>query len=223
MKTTLVIGASGLVGRQLIYQLLSDDAYSKVIVLVRKDLVLAHPKLAQMMVDFDKLSAIQDQLIADDVFCCIGTTKSKTPNQAAYTRIDNGIPLEIAAYAKANGAKQFLFVSSMGANEKSLVFYSRLKAQTENDLKAIGFESLQIIRPALLLGARKEFRLFEKIFQYLFKPLNLLLIGPLKAYKGIEALTVAKAMLNIAKQKPLGVHVWSNDALFNQAASTNKK
>jgi uncharacterized protein YbjT (DUF2867 family) len=222
MKTALVIGASGLVGRQLIYQLLSDEVYSKVIALVRKDLVLAHPKLEQMMVDFDKLSAYQDQLKADDVFCCIGTTKAKTPNQAAYTRIDNGIPLEIAAYTKANGAKQFLFVSSMGANEKSMVFYSRLKAQTENDLKAIGFESLQIIRPALLLGARKEFRLFEKIFQYLFKPLNLLMIGPLKAYKGIEAIVVAKAMLNIAKQAPKGFTIWYNNDLFTQASTFKK-
>jgi uncharacterized protein YbjT (DUF2867 family) len=222
MKTAIVIGGSGLVGKQLIYQLLNDAHYQKVIALTRKDLVLAHSKLEQLIVDFDQLSDIQHQLLADDVFCCIGTTKAKTPNEANYTRIDHGIPLEIAKYAKANGATQFVLVSAMGANEKSMVFYSRLKAKVETDLAAIGFDALQIIRPALLMGARTEFRLFEKIFQWLFKPLNLLMIGPLKAYKGIAAITVAKAMLNIALQKPLGVHVWTNDQLFGQAATNPK-
>jgi uncharacterized protein YbjT (DUF2867 family) len=183
---------------------------------------LAHPKLVQLIVDFNNIATIQQQLLADDVFCCIGTTKAKTPNQDQYTRIDHGIPLEIAQYAKANGATQFVLVSAMGANEKSPVFYSRLKAKVETDLAAIGFDALQIIRPALLMGNRTEFRLFEKIFQWLFKPLNLLMIGPLKAYKGIAAITVAKAMLNIALEKPLGVHIWANDQLFDQAATNPK-
>lgn len=222
MKTALVIGSSGLVGRQLIYQLLKNNSYKKVIALTRKDLVLAHPKLEQLMVDFNNIASIKHQLLADDIFCCIGTTKSKTPNPEQYTRIDHGIPIEIARYAKANGASQFVLVSAMGANEKSPVFYSRLKAKVEQDLQAVHFEALQIIRPALLMGARNEFRLFEKIFQWLFKPINLLMIGPLKAYKGIEAITVAKAMINIALQKPLGVHIWSNASLFVQAA-THKK
>ncbi len=222
MKTALVIGSSGLVGKQLIFQLLNNNNYQKVIALTRKDLVLAHPKLVQLIVDFNNIATIQQQLLADDVFCCIGTTKSKTPNQDQYTRIDHGIPLEIAQYAKSNGATQFVLVSAMGANEKSPVFYSRLKAKVETDLAAIGFDALQIIRPALLMGARTEFRLFEKIFQWLFKPINLLMIGPLKAYKGIAAITVAKAMLNIALEKPLGVHVWTNDQLFGQAATNQK-
>lgn len=222
MKTALVIGSSGLVGKQLIFQLLNNNNYQKVIALTRKDLVLAHPKLVQLIVDFNNIATIQQQLLADDVFCCIGTTKAKTPNQDQYTRIDHGIPLEIAQYAKSNGATQFVLVSAMGANEKSPVFYSRLKAKVETDLAAIGFDALQIIRPALLMGARTEFRLFEKIFQWLFKPINLLMIGPLKAYKGIAAITVAKAMLNIALEKPLGVHVWTNDQLFGQAATNQK-
>lgn len=216
MKVALVAGATGLIGKQLVYALLDNKEYFKVIALTRKELVLKHHKLEQVLIDFDNLNAIADKLKADDVFCCLGTTKAKTPNQADYRKIDHDYVIELAELCKQNNAKQFLFVSSMGANINSSIFYSRLKAETENDLKKIGFDGLHLIRPSLLLGSRNELRPAELITQYIMRPFNILMVGPLLKYKAIEGIHVAKAMIKIAACNKYGTHIWENDLLYRQ-------
>ena len=222
MKTALVIGSNGLIGRHLIFELIKSDRYSKIIALSRKDLILSHPKLQQEIVSFDQLDENAPYFHVDDVFCCIGTTKAKTPNQNDYRKIDHDIPVNIRGICLKKGAQQFLMVSSMGANLQSSIFYSRLKGETERDLGNLGYQSFHAIRPSLLLGERKEQRIGESIFKLIFKPLNFLLMGPLKAYKAIEGIQVAKALIAIASLEKQGNHIWMNNQLFDYADTLKK-
>lgn len=222
MKTALVIGSNGLIGRHLLFELIKSDRYSKIIALTRKDLIISHPKLQQEIVSYDSLDSHASYFNVDDVFCCIGTTKAKTPNQNDYRKIDHDIPVNIGKICLEKGAKQYLMVSSMGADINSSIFYSKLKGETERDLAILGYTSFHAIRPSLLLGERKEQRIGESIFKLLAKPINLFLMGPLKAYKAIEGIQVAKALVAIASLEKQGNHIWMNNQLFDQAETLKK-
>lgn len=212
-KTALVLGANGLIGNYLLFKLLQSERYARVVSLVRRPLHYAHPKLEERVVDFDRLTPADVR--ADDVFCCLGTTIGKAGSQEAFRKVDYQYPLDVGRLALANGAKQYLLVSSLGASAQSSVFYSRTKGETEDALKKLGYESLHVFRPSMLLGKRKEFRLGEevgKVVSLLLTP-AFWLIPPLRKYQGIEATKVATAMLEIAKQDVRGVHVYESDVL----------
>jgi len=218
-KTALVIGATGLIGRNLVFELLKNVSYSKVIVLVRKDMVIKHEKFNQIMVDFNLLENYQDKIVADHVFCCMGSTSSKTPDKENYRRIDYEIPLKVAQIAYKNGAQSYILVSSMGANVHSSIFYSRLKAELEVAIEKVGFNATIVFRPSLLLGNRTELRPLETITQYLMRVLNPLFIGPLKLYKAIKGETVAKALMNAALSDKKGFNLILNNEIFELAES----
>ncbi|MFY8021512.1 MAG: NAD-dependent epimerase/dehydratase family protein [Bacteroidia bacterium] len=222
MKTALVIGSNGLIGRHLLFELIKSDRYAKIIALTRKDLIISHPKLQQEIISFDQLDENAAYFQVDDVFCCIGTTKAKTPDPNNYRKIDHDIPVNIGKICLKKGAKQYLMVSSMGADINSSIFYSKLKGETERDLAHLGYESFHAIRPSLLLGDRKEQRIGESIFKLIAKPINLFLMGPLKAYKAIEGIQVAKALLAIAALEKKGNHTWMNNQLFDYADTLKK-
>ncbi|MFN4082959.1 MAG: NAD-dependent epimerase/dehydratase family protein [Bacteroidia bacterium] len=215
MRTALVIGATGLVGKALVYELLKNNEYLKVIILTRKDLVIKHHKLEQHIVDFDNLDDYKEVIKADDIFCCIGTTSAQTPDKNKYRKIEIDYPKKVAELGLQNHANQLFYISAMGSNINSPIFYSKLKAEAENALSELNFKSIHIIKPALLLGARKQLRVGEKMAQYIFKVINPVFIGPLKQYKAITAETVAKAMIKIALQNLNGKHIWPNDKLFS--------
>ncbi len=122
MRTALILGASGLIGGHCLDLLLRDEAYDQVIVLVRKRLPKNHPKLTQHEVNFDRISEHTNLLKADDIFCCLGTTIKKAGSQEAFRKVDFTYAHEAAKLAAANGATQFLLVSSLGADAKSSVF-----------------------------------------------------------------------------------------------------
>jgi len=206
MKTALVFGATGLVGRCLIFELLKNNNYIKIIVLTRRDLVIKHHKLEQHIIDFNNIEAFANLIIADDIFCCIGTTAAATPDKDNYRKTDLEIPLKIGEIALKNGAKQYLLISAMGANLQSNVFYSRLKAQAEQVISNLAFQALHIIRPSLLLGSRNKLRPGEKIAQLIMRVLNPFMLGPLALYKAISAQTVAKALLNISLEDLHCIH-----------------
>lgn len=218
MKSALVIGASGLVGRQLVFELIKHKAYSRVVVLVRKDLVIEAPKLEQHLIDFSELELYKNLFEVDELYIAIGTTRAKTPNQDEYKKIDQEIPLRAAKLAYEKGCKQLFFVSSMGADTESSIFYSRLKGETEKLLAAIGFAGCHFIRPSLLLGNRNELRPIEAFSQVLMKGLNTFMLGGLKAWKAIQGYEVAKAMVSIAQMNLTGTRVWLNNELFDQLA-----
>lgn len=207
-KSALLVGASGLVGSELLNCLLLSKEYSKVSILVRNPLGLKHPKLEEQVIKFEDLAQYKDCFKVEDVFCCLGTTIKKAKSQEAFKKVDVDYPLEIAILSKEMQSDRFLIISSMGANPNSSVFYSRMKGLLEQKLSEIGIKSLHIFRPSLLVGNRKEFRLGETVSTLLTKGLSFIFIGSLKKYKPIAAKTVALGMYRAAQSKPGGIHTY---------------
>jgi uncharacterized protein YbjT (DUF2867 family) len=214
MKTAIVLGATGLIGKQLTGILLESNQYSEVKCLVRKPLNWKHPKLREIQFNFDQPDTTL--LTGDDLFCCIGTTSRNAGSPEAQKKVDYHYPLEIGKYAVANGVKQYLLVSSLGADAKSANFYLSLKGSLERDLEALAFQTLIAARPSILLGARDEFRLGEQIGIGFVKVFGFLFFGGLKKYRGIEARQVAKALVSLAQQGKKGFVVMESDALQNE-------
>lgn len=212
-KSALIAGASGLVGGELLHYLLDGDQYDKVVALVRKPLGIKHPKLEEIIVDFENLFNYKDHFRVDDVFCCLGTTIKKAKSKEAMLRVDVDYPLIIARVAKEMGAKQFLVISSIGANPNSFIWYTRMKGLLEEQLKEVGFHSLHILRPSLLLGKRAEFRLGETVGAFLSTKLSFAFIGPLKKYKAISGKTVALGMYKIAQSDKKGVNIYISNEI----------
>ncbi|MBA4211104.1 MAG: oxidoreductase [Parvibaculum sp.] len=213
-RTALVAGASGLIGGHLVPLLLADPAYEKVIAVSRRPLDgIASPKLQTVVADFDALDATLAGVAAEDAFCALGTTIKAAGSQAAFRKVDHDYIVSFARAAKAAGARRFMLVSAMGADAKSAIFYSRVKGETERDLRSIGFEALHIFRPGLLIGERREKRTGEEIGAALTPFLNPLMIGPLRAYRSIRGETVARAMKGTALHGEDGTRVHTYDAM----------
>lgn len=208
-KTALIIGASGLIGKQLVQQLLEDDRYEKVTALVRKPLDIRHEKLDQTRYDFDWPNA--DLAIGDELFCCLGTTIKKAGSQAAFRKVDYDCIVETAKIALGNGTKKIAVVSSMGADKDSSIFYNKVKGETEEALRKLNYEACYILRPSLLMGAREELRMGElvgKLFMTAFS------FAVPKKYKGIEGKQVAKAMIGVMHSDKTGFQILESDELL---------
>jgi uncharacterized protein YbjT (DUF2867 family) len=212
-KSALILGASGLVGRHCLDLLLEDDYYRTVKIFVRKELPITHPKLAQHVVDFEQMENYVDLFRVNDIYCCLGTTIKKAGSEDNFYRVDFTYPFDAAQIGIQHGVEQFLIVSSLGANQRSLVFYNRVKGQLEETLSVMPFKALHIFQPSLLLGQRPEFRIGEHIGIILVKLLSFLLIGPWKKYRGIDARTVAKAMVIQAKLNMHGKKTYESDII----------
>ncbi len=207
-KTALLLGATGLVGSHLLRRLLDAPYYSEVVALVRRPLQVGHPRLRQVVFDFDHPDA--DDVRADDLFCALGTTLRKAGSKAAQYRVDVEYPLAIGRIARANGTQQYLLVSSVGASARSSNFYLRMKGELEAQLAALAFETLIVARPSLLLGQRAEVRTGERIgiaLEHLFRPLI-----P-RRYRGIHADQVAAALVALANAGLQGVQVVESERL----------
>lgn len=226
MRTALLVGASGLIGRHLLDALLKDESYSKVTVLVRKALSLQHAKLMQQVVDFDQLEYHAHWIKADDVFCCLGTTIKQAGSQDKFYKVDFTYPYNLATIASRNASGQFLIVTALGASPKSSVFYNRVKGNIEEALSGLKFNAIHIFRPSLLLGDRAEFRLGEKIAMFLFRIFGFILIGRWRKYRAIKALVVAEAMVTMAKLDLQGQRTYESDviqAIYDENRNANHK
>lgn len=212
-KKAIIVGASGLTGSCLLDLLLHQPAYDEVLVLVRKDLPLKHNKLTQMVVDFDRLDEYSVRITGDALFCCLGSTKKKTPDLKDYRKVDHDYPLHLAQIALKNGISQFHLVSAIGASTKASNFYSKMKGETEEDIIKTGLPSLHIYRPSFIAGNRKENRPLEKFFIGLMKVMDPILIGKLKKYRSIAAKTIANAMYKQSLKNETGVHIYSSDKI----------
>ena len=193
-KIAWIAGASGLVGQQLLEQLINDSDFSKIIAFVRKPIDLPafqHEKVEQFIVDFNKLVAPSNKV--DSLFCALGSTTKKTPNYDDYYQIDVTYPYEFAKLGKTKGARFFGLVSAHGANIKSYSSYLKMKGLLEKDLSKLNYPNLVFARPSLLKGDRKEFRLLEKLSESFVS----LLPGNLKA---IHAKNVAASLIISAKK-----------------------
>lgn len=210
MKTALIIGASGLTGNLLVELLINDSNYNKIIAYVREPLTLNHLKLIQQITNFD---TINNGITAHDVFCCLGTTIKKAQTKMAFEKVDFDYPLKIAQLQFKAGSKNFFLISAMGASLQSSFYYSKVKGRLEKAIESIGYESLYIFRPSLIVGNRQEVRVGEKMAIGLMKLLNPLLIGPFKKYRSIKASAIAKAMVHFANKVSVGKYIILSDEM----------
>jgi uncharacterized protein YbjT (DUF2867 family) len=206
MKATL-IGATGLIGGYLMEELLNDDYFDTVRILIRRPFDISHAKLEKKMVDFnDSDSLLIAMNYSDVVFCTVGTTQKKVKgDKDAYRKVDFDIPVNAARFCKMTGCERFVLVSSVGANSRSKNFYLKLKGEVEDAVKVAGLKSVHIMRPSMLLGYRKEFRLGEMIGKGVMKIFSFLV--PSK-YKPVHGADVAKAMKSVAKKNDEGFFVY---------------
>ena len=188
-----------MVGNHLLNQLISNNNYSKIKLFVRSTINISDPKIEIIQTDFKNLENHKEDIIGDDCFFCIGTTKKNSPDKNEYRRIELEVPKQIAQIAKSNSVNSFVFVSSGYADPKSSGDYLKFKGEVEEELKRLNFPKLGIMRPSFLLGDRKEKRIGEKIGIFVFKLLSPLFLGPLKKMKPIHSATVAKAMIAITQ------------------------
>lgn len=217
-KSALIIGATGLTGGILLNELLSDERYSEIHVLSRRPLSMQHSKLHEHLMDFQNLEAFQSLFSGDECYCCIGTTKAKTPDKKKYRQIDFDIPVNAARLCKQNRIKTFVVMSSLGADAGSSVFYSRIKGQMEQAVLDQKIEKTIVVRPSLIAGTRNERRVGEQIAKVMMDFINPLLVGRLKAYQSIHPKTIAKAMINLANN-PIEKSIFTSDEL--KAKATN--
>ncbi len=196
-KKAIILGATGLTGSHLLELLLNDPDYDVVKVFTRNKLTTFHPKIEEHIIDLLKLSDHADKFTADVVFCCIGTTKAKTPNKELYRAIDYGIPVEAAKLCKQNSINSFIVISAIGANPQSKVFYNRLKGEMERDVLAQQIDHTHLLQPSLIVGNRDEKRVGEDLSKHIMKIVGFL-IPP--RYKMIEGETIARAMAQLASQ-----------------------
>lgn len=200
-KTAIILGATGLTGGYLLDFLLEDDRYEHIKLFSRSSIKNNHPKIKEYLIDMFDLASSKMDFMADEIFCCIGTTAKKTPDKKLYEQIDYGIPVNAIRLAKENGISTFVVMSSMGANANSRVFYNKLKGRMEDDILAAGIANTYIVRPALIGGDRNESRPGEYFGKQVFKVLNPIMIGGLRKYKMIDAMKIAKAMIWLANNK----------------------
>jgi uncharacterized protein YbjT (DUF2867 family) len=212
-EKAILLGASGLIGSHLLSLLLSSPAYGEVTVFVRKNMPVNHTKLKQIVTDFENFDVLNDNISGGIVFCCLGSTKNKTPNLKDYRKVDFDIPLRFAQLALKNGARQFHLVSAIGANSKSSNFYIKLKGEIENAISALNYESIYIYQPSFLRGERKENRPLEQIILPMMRLVDMALIGPLKKYKSIDAKDVARAMFNESITNKRGIFVHNSEQI----------
>ena len=208
-RSAIVVGATGLVGSKLVDVLLADPEIGVVHVLVRRPLARTDPRLRPHLIDFAQLAAI-DWPAADDVYCCLGTTIRAAGSQAAFRAVDHDYPLAVARGALGRGARQCLFVSAMGADAHSSVFYSRVKGELEAAIAVLPFHAAIAFRPSLLAGDRAVHRLGERIALAVLQPLGGLVPGK---YRPVAASAVARAMVDYAGRDLAGFHIVPSDVI----------
>ncbi|MDX5339195.1 MAG: oxidoreductase [Cyclobacteriaceae bacterium] len=221
MKIALISGTSGMVGMQLLHQLLREDHYDFVLSLGRRKLALKHQKLIQIEGDLFRLKdwdwqgkvkeqalggeyagfllAVQEKKAVLHAYSCLGTTIKVAGSKERFYAVDHDLVIGFGEWAKKLGTSKFLYVSAMGADADSSIFYNKVKGETEDDLKALKFGYLGLFRPSLLLGNRHEFRLGEQIAAILMKPLAWLKL--FKNFRPIYDYQVAKAMVKTAQSE----------------------
>lgn len=195
-KTAIILGATGLTGSILLEKLLKDPSFEKIKLFSRSSADRNSPKIEEHLIDMLKLENHSEAFTADMVFCCIGTTKSKTPNKEIYKKIDYGIPVVAAKLAKQNGIETFIVISALGADENSSIFYNKTKGEMQRDVLKQSIQNTYILQPSLIVGDRDESRFGEKVATFFMKTFGFLVP---KKYKMIKAETIAEAMRILAK------------------------
>ena len=193
-RTAVLLGASGATGQRLLPRLLDNPLYGKVVTVSRRETGITHAKLENRIVDFDNLAKGFEGPTIDDAYCTFGTTLKIAGSKEAMTRIDHDYVLDFAKAAQTYGAKRFAYLSAANADATSSVYYARLKGQTEEALKALGFPSLAIFRPSMIIAQRSNRRWAEEMLFPLLPLLDKVLLGGLDKYRSIPVETLARAI-----------------------------
>lgn len=217
-QTVTLIGSSGLVGSQLLDILLADEATGTIVLPVRKDPGIDHPKVKVVVMDFAD-DAMYAEVVrgSECVFCAVGTTNKKVNgDKDAYRKVDFDIPVKSAKAAADAGCYAYVLVSAIGANpDNNANFYLKLKGVTEEAIAKEHIPQVVFLRPSFLMGDRKESRPGESIGKVLASIVSPLLFGGARKFKGIQARDVAQAMLNATRKLPKGIHVLEYDGMKN--------
>jgi uncharacterized protein YbjT (DUF2867 family) len=216
-RIALVAGASGLIGGFLVQTLIDAPDYSRIFALTRRPLGREHPKLANRIVVFERMATQLKGLVANDAFCCIGTTIKEAGSQEVFREADLDAVLLFAEAARAAGATRFSVVSSVGASADSKKFYLRTKGEMEDAVTGMGFAAVDIFQPSLLLGPRKQARTMEAIGGLLSPLINPLLTGSREALRAIPAETVARGMVGAARRGGRGIYRYTHAAIRQMA------
>jgi uncharacterized protein YbjT (DUF2867 family) len=198
-RSVMVLGATGLVGRECVRLLLDDPSVARVVALTRRPLSddVAPTKLRVEVVDFDRLASRGDLFAVDQIVCALGTTIKQAGSQDAFRRVDLEYPLMAAKLGLEHGAQDFLLVSALGASVQSRIFYNRMKGELEDALRTLPYRGVTIVRPSLLVGERDHFRLVEQIG----KRIGWLAPGK---FKPVSARRVAAALVHAARDATPG-------------------
>lgn len=203
-KSALVPGATGVVGRELVRELCESPGYDEVEVWTRREIGFCHPKLRARIIDFEGISDIAPHKF-DEIFCALGTTMKQAGSREAFLRVDVDYVYAAAKWGKAAGVRRFVLVSAPGASEGSPSFYLRAKGRIERRVSELGFDSLQIVRPPIILGERPDARPLERLAEAVFKLLPACVFGKFRPLSGAS---IARAMINAARSDACGVQIY---------------
>lgn len=201
MKTAILFGATGLIGKHLLDLLLNNHDYTKIRIFSRNAIQNDHHKIVFYNINFNEIDKYTNDIKGDDCFFAIGTTRKLTPKKEDYINTELNLPLKIAKITKNNNITSFTYVSSGGANADSNNLYLQNKGRAEKEIIKLSFKFTAIIQPSLLLGNRKENRIGERIAKFVFEKISFIFVGKLRSFKAIHAKKVAKAIMIINQNK----------------------
>ena len=204
LKKAVVIGATGLIGSHLVKQLLADNRFAEVVVFVRRATGIKDTKLKEYVIDFKKPDEWSGKVKGDVFFSVLGTTLKQAGSKESEYKVDYTYQYLFAQAADENKIPAYILVSSAGANEKSRIFYTRMKGELDRDVQKLNFSSIHIIRPGLLAGKREKKRKAEKVYYII---LNFLVkFGIFTGYRPVLAKNVAKLMIYYSFMDGRGIH-----------------
>ena len=212
-RVILLAGASGYVGNLALDELLDSADTGRVYAITRRPLGREHSRLANRIVRFEQIESQLKGLTCQAALCSLGTTLRQAGSERAFREVDFDAVLAFARTAKAAQAQRFVVVSSVGADPKSKNFYLRTKGEMEEALTGIGFQSLDILQPSLLLGWRREVRPVELLGSVFMPMINPFLTGKRESFRAIPARTVAAAMAGVTRSGRRGVQRYTYSAI----------
>lgn len=211
----LITGSTGLVGKELLASLSSNQYYNELHLPVRRKTDNVQAGVYYHIVDFSNLDSFILGNPIRDVYICLGTTQKKAGGRAGFYLVDHDYVLNVATWAKHHGAERLCLISSIGANQRSSSFYLKTKGKIEQELINLEFKHLCIVRPSLLLGKRDEYRWAEEMAAKIYPAMSFLLVGKLKKYRAVKAEKVAQAMFHFTTGLNEPLLIAENDKILD--------
>jgi uncharacterized protein YbjT (DUF2867 family) len=214
-RTAIVIGATGLVGSQLLQLLLMDERFGKVKLFGRRPVGIQHSKVEEHVINFDQPEQWSHLITGDVLFSALGTTLKQAGGKEAQYKVDYVYQYRVAEAASRNNVPVYVLISSAMANEHSRIFYTRMKGELERDIKQLPFQHIHLLQPGMLAGERKEKRAGEKFGLAALQFLNRL--GIAKKQKPVQDVIVARAMVNVSFKTNKRIETYTLLNVFEQA------